>query len=333
MKIAITGVGGGVGQSVLKSLYNSGYELLALDGENLAAGLYAGVKSCLIPYANSADYIPELLKICKEEKVAVLFPGLDAELMILSRNRHLFAQIGTTVIVSDESVIDISDDKLLTFSALTQYGVHVPMTYKLSEYSAGLLPYPLIIKQMVGGARSKNVFKISSLTEYESAVSVIGTDLHNYIVQEYIDGDEYTCGSISFEGSCKGVIVMKRILRDGDTYKCFSINNPIIENCVYTVVNAIKPFGACNIQLRLKDGVPYVFEINARCSGTTASRTLCGFNEPQMIVDYLIKGKQPEFNIKYQSVLRYWKELVVPNEFIDQIRSERSLHKPGQPQL
>ena len=49
--IAVTGVGGGVGQSILKSLENSGYNVIALDGEVLAAGLYASSKSYLIPYA------------------------------------------------------------------------------------------------------------------------------------------------------------------------------------------------------------------------------------------------------------------------------------------
>ena len=82
--IAITGVGGGVGQSILKSLDNSGYNIVALDGEALAAGLYTAPKSYIIPYSGKPDFIPALLQICEKEKVSLLFPGLDAELMPLS---------------------------------------------------------------------------------------------------------------------------------------------------------------------------------------------------------------------------------------------------------
>ena len=76
------------------------------------------------------------------------------------------------------------------------------------------------------------------------------------------------------------------------------------------------------MQLRLKDGKPYVFEINARCSGTTAARTLSGFNEPKMIADYLLKGIEPTFAIKEQTILRYWKELVVENDEVSELKEK-----------
>lgn len=324
-KIAVTGVGGGVGQSVIKSMYNSGYDLVGLDGEVLAAGLYAVPASYIIPYASSPEYIPTLLDICKTNNISLLFPGLDAELKILSLNRPAFKAIGTTVVVSEPDVIDISDDKLLTYEKLTPLGINVPFTQDLKDFifKADLLP--LIIKQKVGGARSKNVFIIKTEADYASIRSKIDNSVDNYIVQQYIEGDEYTCGSINLDGECKGIIVMRRILRDGDTHKCFSVHNHLIEETVRKIVNAIRPFGACNIQLRLKDGIPYVFEINARCSGTTASRTLCGFNEPKMISDYLLKGIEPQFTIKEQTILRYWKELVVENDKVDAMQKEHSI--------
>ncbi|MEO8405918.1 MAG: ATP-grasp domain-containing protein [Chitinophagaceae bacterium] len=324
-KIAISGVGGGVGQSVIKSLQNTGYDLVGLDGEVLGTGLYAVPTSYVIPYAKSPAFIPALLEICKKEKVSLLFPGLDAELKPLSLNRDAFKAIGTTVVVSDPGVIDISDDKMLTYSSLTPAGIRVPFTGEL----AGLqkqLEFPVIIKQKVGGARSKNVFVIKNETEYKKTLLDIGNRQEDFIIQEYIEGDEYTCGSVNLGGQCKGVIVMKRTLRDGDTHKCFSLRDPLIEDTVKKIMNTIKPFGGCNVQLRMKDGIPYVFEINARCSGTTASRTLCGFNEPKMIADYLLKGIEPTYDIKELSILRYLKELVVDNDSVSAMGKDRTLH-------
>jgi len=303
MNIAITATGGGVGQSIIKALKDSGYNLIALDGESLGAGLYMTDKRHLVSYANTDTYIPELLDVCRKEKVDLLFPGMDAELKKLSESKELFEEIGTQVVVSSPKVIDIADDKYITNQFLRDNDF--PAAY--TSWVAGM-PFPFIMKPKKGGARSKNVYKIEKAEDMP--------DVNNdYIYQEYIEGDEYTCGTITLD-KYRGCIIMRRILRDGDTYKAFVERNKVIEDLCEAVCNKLKPMGALNIQLRLKGGVPYVFEFNARCSGTTAARALAGFNEPLMIADYLLKGKEPKFNIKEITILRYWNELVINNEDI-----------------
>jgi carbamoyl-phosphate synthase large subunit len=324
-KIAITGTGGGVGQSILKSLYNTGYEIVALDGELLGTGLFAAPISYLVPFANKPDYISTLLNICKKENISLLFPGLDAELAPLSLNRDVFKAIGTTVIVSSPEVIEMSDNKQHTYDRLKNIGIDLPFTTPLKKLQGEKIKFPIIIKQMVGGKRSQNVFLINNTNELNAIIVTIGDNYDNFIMQEYIEGDEYTCGTINLDNSCKGVIIMRRILRDGDTYKCFTEENTIIESLVRKVVETINPFGACNLQLRMKEGRPYILEINARCSGTTAARSLCGFNEPKMIADFLLKGIEPQFEIKQQTILRYWKEIVVENRTINVLRTQKFL--------
>jgi len=329
MNIAITSVGGGVGQSILKSLDYSDYDIVTLDGESLAAGLYASKKSYLVPYSNKENYIPKLLEICEKENILLLFPGSDPELIPLSLNRHLFEEIGTTVVVSRPEVITLSDDKQQTYDQLIKAGINVPFTALAENFVPTKESYPFILKQKVGGSRSKNVYTINNRIEWEDTLNRIGDEISDFIVMDYIEGDEYTCGTINLNDSCKGVIVMRRILRDGDTHKCFTVKNDVIEAEVRKIVEAIKPFGACNIQLRLRNNKPYVFEINARCSGTTAARTLSGFNEPKMIADFLLKGIEPKYSIKEQTILRYWKELVVDNEVISELKKLKVIEKPS----
>ena len=322
VRIAVSGAGGGVGQSIIKSLQGTDYEVIALDGEPLAAGLYAAFKSYLIPYSNRPEYIEEVLKICEQEKCRLFFPGLDAELPVLTTNKDKFEAIGCSVVVSDSNVIEIGNNKMVTYTELTKLGVRVPRTFDMSKTAVEDLDltYPYILKQREGGARSQNLYLIKNALQIQNLITN-GVDISEHIAQEYIEGDEYTCGSVTLDGQCKGVIVMRRILRDGDTYKCFSVRDEYIEDQVRKIANALKPFGGCNVQLRVKDGVAYVFEINARCSGTTAARTLCGFNEPKMIADYISRGLEPTYEIKEQTILRYWKELVVPNHEVEKLRS------------
>ena len=328
MRIAVSGVGGGIGQSIIKALAGADYEVVALDGEPLAAGLYAAATSYVIPYASSPDFVDRISEICQKEDCKLFFPGLDAELPVLSRAVERFAAIGTQLIVSSPEVIALSDNKQLTYETLKQYDISVPETIDMANASQDTnpLPYPFILKPREGGARSKDVYLIRDKADFDK-LRTQAIDLKDFVAQEYIEGDEYTCGSINLDGECKGVIVMRRILRDGDTYKCFSVKNDIIETEVKKIMSAIKPFGACNVQLRLRDGRPYVFEINARCSGTTAARAVCGFNEPAMIADYLTQHKEPVFTIKEQGVLRYWNELVVSKDDMAQLEEYGSLNR------
>jgi carbamoyl-phosphate synthase large subunit len=326
-KIGITGVGGGVGQSIIKSLQDSEYQLITMDGELQATGLYVGSKSYLIPYAKDLNYINSLLEICQKEKINLLFPGLDAELLILAKNIEKFEAIGTKVIVSSPKVIETANDKLKTYKRLSKKGIQVPFTCALNKFEIADFIFPIIIKPKKDGARSKDVFKIDNKKQFKQIWNQLKGKRGKFIAMQFIDGDEYTCGTVNLNGVCHGVISMKRILRDGDTFKCYVEKNKVIEQYVKSIVNEIKPFGACNIQLKLKDGIPYIFEINARCSGTTAARSLAGFNEAKMIADYLLKNQVPQFEIKEISIFRYWNEIVVENSSIKKMEKNKILAK------
>jgi len=327
MNVAVTGVGGGVGQSIIKTLQNTEYSSVGIDGEVLGTGLYATKKSYVGLYANQPKYIETLIQICKKEDCDAIFPGLDVELTPFSNNVDNFKANNITPIVSSPSVISICTDKLYTVDFLRKNNFPYPKTYRLADYSFQL-GFPVQLKPQKGGHRS--IGGLVATNQREFAEFTRNVDVNNYVVQEYIEGEEYTCGSVSFENGCVGVILMKRELRNGDTYKAFVVKNETLSTFVKTVINALKPFGACNVQLRVKEGVPYIFEFNARCSGTTASRALAGFNEPKMICDYLFKGiKEPEFRINEIVILRYWKEIAVSYDKIKQLASNGFLFSEG----
>lgn len=330
IKIAVTSVGGGVGQSIVKSLSDSDYYIIGLDANILSAGLYAVPAAYIIPRADELHYIDSLLKICEKEKCRIIFPGSDTELPILSRNTERFAKIGATVVISRPEVIDACNNKLQTFYLLSENKISVVSTVEVINFIEKKtdINYPIIIKPKIGGSRSQNVFLIKNEQNLFHVFAKENFHKNDYIVQEYIDGNEYTCGSINLNGRCHGVIIMRRILRDGDTYKCFVEKNKTIEEEVLKVMRLLKPFGACNVQLRLRGKVPYIFEINARCSGTTAARAICGFNEPKIIADYICYGKKPTIHIKKLSILRYWKELVAADKNIKKLQITRRLKNP-----
>jgi carbamoyl-phosphate synthase large subunit len=323
--IMVTGVGGGVGQSIVKALGGAPYGIVGVDSEELAAGLHAVPKAYKGYYASDPRFVERLLDIGRKEDCGLIFAGHDVELLPLSEHAARFHSQGIVPVVSPPEVVRTCDDKLATYYFLKEHGFPVPETQRLSAFTT--FDRPVVLKPQRGGARSQNTYVARSSTDLALYRQLV--DPGNCIVQEYIEGDEYTCGSVTLDGECAGVIVMRRILRGGDTYKAFVEHNLVVESAVRAIVGALKPFGACNVQLRLRNGEPVVFEINARCSGTTAARALAGFNEPKMIAGYLLGNIAPSYDIREVTILRYWKELPVATTRIEHLRNTGFLMGDG----
>ena len=319
MNVGILAVGGGIGQSIIKSLKGTKYTTVGIDPNPYAAGLYMADKGRIGTNCNDKKYIQSLIHICQQEKIKFLFPGLDAELEPLSNNFTKLKDAGITAIISDPAVIELSDDKYKLYEFLKEKGFPYIKTVKsIIEADKEGIECPVIVKPRLGGCRSQYVKKCESFKEVDD---FIAENKGEYIIQEYIEGDEYTCGSVSFNKEVIGTIIMKRYLRDGDTYKAYVEENDHIDDFLNRLLPSINPFGPCNVQLRIRDNIPYILEINARCSGTTAARTLAGFNEPEITCNFL-NNNIINYSIKPIAILRYWEEKVVEYKDIKELKDE-----------
>ncbi len=320
--IAVTGVGGGVGQSILKCLQGSPYRVVGLDPDPLAAGLHSAPLARRGEPAGSPGFVDHLLDVCTAEGCRLVFPGVEPELQPLALAADRMRAAGVTAVVSRPEVIATCDDKAATAEFLTTHGFDAPQTHSWTE-DVDSSWFPVVLKPRRGGARSQHTYLVHDVDQFRRVSAEIDRD--NCVVQEYIDGDEYTAGSVVLDGQVRGCIVLRRTLRAGDTYRAFVVRDARLEEHVRAVVGALQPFGACNVQFRVRAGRPVVFEINARCSGTTGARALAGFNEPRLIADYLLDGRSPDYDVREITVVRYWKELVVdPGRLADLMDGGRS---------
>ena len=62
-RVLVSGVGGGIGQSILKSLQGTAYTAIATDADPLAAGLYAAERAYRIPRADSPEFLPRIERL------------------------------------------------------------------------------------------------------------------------------------------------------------------------------------------------------------------------------------------------------------------------------
>lgn len=316
INILVTGGGALLGQSIIRSLQKSKFKskifLGVADPDPLSVGLYWADRSHNIPLAKNIDFISEIYKLIKDNRYELVIPGTDAELEILSRHKdYILKKFNCIVLVSSEEVINISNDKYQTYKFLRKNKFNPPnscIPENLDEFIKKNKP-PYIIKPRQG-ARSLGVYKIDHIVELKKIIKKTS----NPIIQECISNKnlEYTAGSLVFNNKCFGAIIMKRDLKDGNTYRAWTEKSHKLEQFIADVSEMLNPYGPCNFQFRLDNKLqPRIFEINARFSGTTFFRTKSGFPEVEMVIKYLILKKDisKDINIIDIGFLRYWNEI------------------------
>lgn len=313
-KVLVTGAGALLGQGLIRCLLKSRHvsEIMAVDPDPLAVGLRWAQRSAILPLAADSEYLSVLESYIRSFRPDVVFVGTDVELLILAQNRaRLEAAYNVHVVVASPRVVGIADDKYLTFRFLRKHGFAAPDSALVGghENLVETRGFPLVVKPRVG-ARSVGVEVVDNWRDLERAIEAV----RDPIVQECVatDAEEYTAGTLTFGGDCKAAIVMRRQLRDGNTYRAFVQPLPEMESQVRALATALNAYGPANFQFRLDDGVVKVFEINARFSGTTPLRGHAGFHETELVLRYLLAGEpvtQP--TVQEMTILRHWSETIV----------------------
>jgi carbamoyl-phosphate synthase large subunit len=333
-RVLITGIGGNVGQGVLKSLRASSrsFQIVGIDMEILSAGFSLVDGYYQTPRTSHPDFPSALRNIAKEEELEAIYVCSPSELQFFATHREqLESELGLSVFVNPPEVIQMGSDKLQTAEFLAASGFRSPKTV-LANDDEGVIRlidecgFPLIMKPR-DGFSSKNVFLVNSLKQIEAASTLVP----NLIVQQYLPNDsaEYTAATLSGpDKKVRGHIVLRRDLLQGTTYRTELIQDEKIDREVVNIVERLGAVGPCNLQFRLLENEVCVFEINPRFSGTGGIRYLYGFNDCEMIFELFRLGmevKQPELNKAV--VLRYWNEVYIPNASFEDLRTGKMKHK------
>ena len=322
--IGITGTGSLIGQAVIKSIKKSKFsneKLIGIDYFENTIGSYWVDENYLLPDILKDEisediWYKKVLSIIIESKIDILFIGVDFELHLFAKyKKEIGNKTSCIVVVSGNNTISIADDKLLTSKFLKDNNLYYPLSFLADEIGEAIrnnvISFPMIIKPR-NGFRSVDVFVVNNQKELDNKISKI----KDPVIQEHIgDKDsEYTCGVITFNNEVKESIVLRRDLKDGNTSTTYLRNDypKIIKDYIENVSKKLDQFGVCNFQLRVdKNGIPKIFEINARHSGTTYIRALYGFNEIEYILEYILNEKEISFSIKEGVVKRYFEEFLI----------------------
>lgn len=292
LNVLVTGAGSVYGLGIIRALKASvlPVEIIAIDTNPYSLGLFFTGKSFIAPKAaDEESYYMFIKNLCIDHQIKAIFIGSTAELPFYSRNREsLERSTGSKVFVNSPAVIELCTDKWQTMCHLSRTGFQIPASIRYPE-DAGMLSsfiesagFPLIVKPRFGRG---SVGVVLVKDKQQLLENIKGKE--SLLIQEYITNEdqEFTVGiCINQKGKVISKIALRRYLQEGVSIAAVYDGYHDIEDYCAVVASTLGAYGAINIQLRLKDGKPVIFEINPRFSSSTGMRLLFGINEPESLI-------------------------------------------------
>jgi carbamoyl-phosphate synthase large subunit len=267
-------------QDALRATGNPG-RVIVTDVNPLSPAVHVADRAYRVPLATDPQYLSELLAICEAEGVRLAVPTIDDELPLFGASIDRFRAIGVTAACSPESTALTCDDKLATCEVLRAHGVSAARSFPPDTLPADI-ELPLFIKPRVGRG-AVGAFKVSTREELEFFVKYVP----NPIVQEYLDGPEFTIDVLcDFNGTPLSIVPRERVvIRAGVIDRGRTVRSDALTNLALSVCRVLRFAGPINIQCRMRGDQPVIIEINPRFSGGIPLTIAAGADFPKLLVE------------------------------------------------
>jgi carbamoyl-phosphate synthase large subunit len=261
--------------------------VVVTDVNPLSPAVHVAERWYHVPMATSPDYLDAIIGICEAERISLIVPTIDDELEVFASAAKWFLARGIRVAVSPEWTSKACNDKLTTCRFLREKGVRAAESWLPEELPADPA-FPLFIKPRFGRG-GVGAFRIRDARDLDFFSSYVETP----ILQQFLEGPEFTIDLFcDFNYRPLAVVPRERVVvRAGVMDRGRTVQAPALIALAESVAAAMPFLGAVNIQCRVVDGEPVVFEINPRFSGGIPLTIAAGADFPAMLLD-LTEGRK-----------------------------------------
>jgi carbamoyl-phosphate synthase large subunit len=316
--VLVTGIGGVVGQGILRNLRAMGQPLRIIGTNTLrvSGGNHLCDEVVEVPFSSDPGYIPAIAGLVRRHDVGLVIPSTDYESLYLSRHRD---EVPTVVAASPHPVVAFCIDKLRTFEEFAAAGLPFADSVLPSAYTGRFAR--TVVKPREGrGSRGIHVDPPNP--------AGFGDD---YLVQEYLDGVELTTTFyVRADGQLHGHVTFERELEQGNTARAEVVRqyDAEIGELVRRMVAAFPFRGSCNLQTRVTAAGIVPFEINCRISGTNSVRSQFGFPDVAWTVQELLLGEPLAApDIQPGCAVRIMMDVVYPGLSLAQVNNNADPHR------
>lgn len=272
----------------LKSLGVPG-AVIATDVNPMSPAAHFCDRAYRVPLSSDPGYLAAITTICDREHIGLIVPTIDDELPLFGAAAAGFAARGVRVAVSPEGTALLCDDKYATCIHLRNAGVAAAESFLPAQLPSSPR-VPAFVKPRRGRG-SVSAYPARSAEE----LAFFLTYVPDPVVQEYLDGPEFTLDVMcDFSGRPLSIVPRQRVvIRAGVIDRGCTVNDPVLIDLARACVSAMTFMGPINIQCRIVNGCPIVFEINPRFSGGIPLTIEAGADFPRMLIQ-LALGQQLE---------------------------------------
>lgn len=271
--LLISPIGGRAMYGIVEYFKKKNFEVVGIDANDSSIGKVLVDHFEVVPRIGEQYYAEKVISIIKQYDVDLFISWLDEEILfwneyfLETKDKKLMKKFAFNF---RKDLIDFYDKYKFSL-LLSQANLPHPKTFLLDEKNSFYdFNFPIIIKPRRGSG-SKNIKVVESLELFECAVKEIEYkvgDLSNYILQEFIKGEEYTIDFFSLQGEIVNIVVRKRIKHAGVSLIGEIVYDTEIEELVRKFVYLFKIDGLNNIQVIKASDKIFILEANLRPSGT-----------------------------------------------------------------
>lgn len=302
MKILVSGIGGDIGFGVGKVLKNmpTVHSIYGIDIHSNHPGISIFYKCDVAPSCENPTYISWLQDYINLNQIDLFIPTSEPEINFLS-DKNINKISSANILISNFFMVKTCLDKHKCLSFLRSSNISVPDHGIVGQHKPN--SFPIIIKPN-RGAGSLNIRKINTVNEYNAFNTPVSSEL---VWQKYLypDDQEYTCALFKTDRTSLKSIIFKRELSHGFTSKGEVIEDSVIDEYIKRIAEIFKLDGVMNIQLRMTEQGPMLFEINPRLSSTLVFRDILGFSDLQWWIFSQLDQKIPKYHKPKAGTLFY----------------------------
>ena len=259
-----------------------------------------------MPWASDLKFIEKIGGLCRDLKIDLLIPGVDEELLALGRGA--VALEPTRLLLPHVDYVETMLDKLYMIRVLLEKKIQVPPSRTLADNFKGLR-FPCIAKPR-SGRGSRNVRVLNSSGEVVALGAAVGDAAEKILLQDKIEGTEYTVQMVAdAEGNLRIVVPVRIDIKRGITLRAETEAEPRVISACREIHQAVPTGGCYNIQLMLTpEGGVFPFEINPRISTTLCLVVAAGVDPIAVFLGHVHPDDVLSFTAGVQ-LRRYWKNI------------------------
>lgn len=288
MRILITSIGRKVFLvKYLRDKIGSKGKIVTVDMSDRAPAGFFSDKFYKVPAVKDPSYMARIIDIVEAERIDLIIPFKDTELPLFARHHSTLEGMGAIVMLSSAETVLHCEDKVKTAARFRAAEVFTPEIYRDEQ----LVTFPLVWKPTGLGEETSGCYVAKNKAELSAAK----TFLPNGMMQEFIDGQEYTLDVYCTRDFIPIILIpRKRLALRSYVSDVGQTENwrPFIDE-VKRIAHAFKLEGVVNIQTFTTDRGHYYLEINPRIAGGFHLSLKAGFDFIAALKNFCYGDPQP----------------------------------------